>query len=252
MKTFLIGFCLVVIPCLALPTENQNIEIPFNSCQIDTTSRDECIKSSIQNILPKLQDGTIIQSIDPYTINERTFEYKRGELYTKLNLKTGNVHGISKTEIKDVRTKIDDNGLYAEIDVFVPRILAEGLYKSNGKFNSFKINAKGSYDITIIDTAATLKIKGVFVTKNGQQYLRIVNFDITPVIGDFKVNITGISPDPEINRLHLDFINHYWPLLYRDAVPQTKEVWEPHVISRINAVLLRVPFKTILFYGKEN
>lgn len=27
MKTFLIGFCLVVMPCLALPTETQNIEI---------------------------------------------------------------------------------------------------------------------------------------------------------------------------------------------------------------------------------
>lgn len=66
-----------------------------------------------------------------------------------MNLKTGNVHGISKTEIKHVRTKIDNNGVYAEIDVFVPRILAEGLYKTNGKFNSLKINAKGSYNIAI-------------------------------------------------------------------------------------------------------
>lgn len=45
-----------------------------------------------------------------------------------------------------------------------------------------------------------MKIKGVYVNKNGQQYLRIVNFDITPVIGDLKVNVTGISPDPEISK----------------------------------------------------
>lgn len=120
--------------------------------------------------------------------------------------------------------------------------------------------------MVLADVAATLKIKGVFITKNGQRYLRIVNFDFTPVIGDFKINITGISPDPEISELliqientlstlkhfftdqqHLNLINQYWPLLYRDIIPQTKEIWEPHVISRINAYLLRVPINTLIF-----
>lgn len=89
-----------------------------------------------------------IPPLDPYTVNGTSFEYKRGEIYAMLTVKTATFHGMSKAQIKDVRTKIDDNGMYTEIDVFIPRIYAEGLYKATGKFNSFKINAKGAFNIT--------------------------------------------------------------------------------------------------------
>jgi len=254
MKSILIVFCLVIVDCLALPTVIHNIEFPGISCQIDSSSRDECLKGSIQDVLPKLQNGIEnlnIPPIDPYTIDERTYEYKRGDIYGRLSLKSGTVQGVSKAEIKDVRTEINDNNMSAELDVFVPRIHAEGLYKGSGKISSYKSNSKGLYNITLIDVASTIKLKGVFVTKNGQQHLRIVNIDVIPVIGDFKVDITGISPDPQLNQLRLDFINQYWPLIYRDIVPQTKDIWGPIVINRINAFLSRVPFQSLLHYGKD-
>jgi len=253
MKSFIIIFCLFVVPCLCLPAEISDIELPLISCQIDSASRDECIKSSIQQMLPKLQNGQDhIPPIDPYTINERTYEFKRGDIYTKLNLKSGTLRGLSTVEIKNVRTNVDDKGVDAEIDVFVPHIFAEGLYKANGKFNNYKVNAKGLYNITLSDTSSTFKLKAIYITKNGEQYIKIVNFDLVPVIGDLKIDLTGLSPDPELNRLRLDFVNHYWPLIYRDIIPQTKEIWEPHVIDRINRYLLRVPFKKLLHYGYEN
>lgn len=89
-----------------------------------------------------------IPPIDPYTKNGTTFEYKRGDIYAMLTLKTVTFYGMSKAEIKDVRTKIDDNGMYTEIDVFIPHLFSEGLYKASGKFNSFKINSKGFFNMT--------------------------------------------------------------------------------------------------------
>lgn len=89
-----------------------------------------------------------IPPLDPFTINGTTFDYKRGEISATMTLKTVTFYGMSKAEIKDVRTKIDENGMSTEIDVFIPRIYAEGLYKASGRFNSFKINAKGAFNMT--------------------------------------------------------------------------------------------------------
>ncbi len=141
-----------------------------------------------------------IPPIDPYTVNGSTFEYKRGDIFATLTLKTVTFYGMSKAEIKDVRTKIDENGMSTEIDVFTPRIYAEGLYKASGKFNSFKINAKGAFNMTFIDTSSTQKMKGVFEDRDGERYLRIESFDIVPYIGDLKVSMTGIFPDPELSK----------------------------------------------------
>lgn len=89
-----------------------------------------------------------IPPLDPYTLNGTTFEYKRGEIFATFTLKTVTFRGMSKAQIKDVRTKITDDGMYTEIDVFIPRVYAEGLYKANGKFNSYKINSKGTFNMT--------------------------------------------------------------------------------------------------------
>lgn len=53
----------------------------------------------------------------------------------------------------------------------------------------------------LADTATTQKMKGVFETKDGQRYLRIEHYDIIPFIGDLKVKMTGIFPDPELSTI---------------------------------------------------
>lgn len=98
--------------------------------------------------LQKGMDYLNIPPIDPYTVNGTTFEYKRGEISARMTIKTATFYGMSKAEIKDVRTKVDEKGMASEIDVFTPRIYVEGLYKASGKFNSFKINAKGTFNMT--------------------------------------------------------------------------------------------------------
>ncbi|XP_037033894.1 uncharacterized protein LOC119072724 [Bradysia coprophila] len=256
----LIVFCLILVPCLAIPSEIQTdkatVELPDGaiSCQIDSPTRDECIKEAIQDMIPNLQKGMDylnIPPIDPYTVNGTTFEYKRGDIAATLNVKTVTFHGMSKAQIKDVRTKIDELGMSTEIDVFMPRIYAEGLYKATGKVNSFKINAKGTFNMTFKDTAITQKMKGVFETVDGERYLRIESYDIIPTIGDLKVQMTGIFPDPELNKLAVEFINQYWPFLYRDIIPETRKMWEPMLLEQINAFMLRLPFSKMLYYGDE-
>lgn len=80
-----------------------------------------------------------------------------------LNAKYATFHGLSNVVLKDVRTKIDDNGMETEIDVFAPRVFAEGLYKASGKFNNFKMNAKGFFNITFSEYNSSMTFEFFFV-----------------------------------------------------------------------------------------
>lgn len=53
----------------------------------------------------------------------------------------------------------------------------------------------------LVDTATTHKMTGVFENNDGKQYLRIVHFDLVPNIGDLKVQMTGLFPDPELSKI---------------------------------------------------
>ncbi|KAJ6649233.1 hypothetical protein Bhyg_04467 [Pseudolycoriella hygida] len=220
------------------------------SCQIDSPTRDVCIKEALQDMLPKLKNGMAylnIPPLDPYTINDTTIEYKRGDIYAVLTLKTATFHGMSEAEIREVRTKIDDYGMSTEVDVFMPHLSAEGMYKANGRFNSLKINAKGAFNMKLKDTATTHKFKGVFETRDGERFLKIESYDVIPTIGDLKVQMTGIFQDPELNKIAVEFINQYWPLFYRDMIPETKAIWEPILLTQLNAFMLRLPINRMLF-----
>lgn len=39
--------------------------------------------------------------------------------------------------------------------------------------------------------------------------------------------------------------------MYQEMLPETKEVWEPMMIAETNAILLRIPFRQMLYYGNE-
>lgn len=36
-----------------------------------------------------------------------------------------------------------------EVDVYFPRVHLEGLYKGEGRFNDFKMNSKGYFNVTM-------------------------------------------------------------------------------------------------------
>lgn len=59
------------------------------------------------------------------------------------------IKGISKTEIRNVRTKINDQKLFMELDVRFPKIILEGDYKGRGGYNEFKVNSAGHAKIRI-------------------------------------------------------------------------------------------------------
>lgn len=51
------------------------------------------------------------------------------------------------------------------------------------------------------DATAHSRMTGVFVEKDGKQFLKLTNLDISPTVnGDTKIYVTGILPDPELSK----------------------------------------------------
>lgn len=84
-----------------------------------------------------------IESFDPYFLPRNRLEFRQGELYAKMIMKDTSISGVSKTEIVNVRSKINSQKLYIELDVRFPKILVDADYKGRGGYNEFKVNSAG-------------------------------------------------------------------------------------------------------------
>lgn len=95
--------------------------------------------------------------------------------------------------------------------------------------------------------SCTCKILGNIQTINQTDYMLVKTFDVSGVdLKNFKVNMTGLLPDPDLNTFALEFINQNWKALYADVVVQTRAIWEPIFLSLINCFFERVPFEQLM------
>ncbi|XP_031616969.1 uncharacterized protein LOC116336905 [Contarinia nasturtii] len=252
-------FALVLfVAFVAADTQDDDFQLPAGTitCQIDSPDRDECIKEAIQDMLPKLNNGLVglrIPPIDPYKIESQTLNFRRGENFVATGtIRKANVHGASKAKITDVKTKITKTHISTQIKAIVPESTVEGYYRGEGRFNGLKIKSKGYFNVTATDISLVSRTEGDIIEVNGKEYVKITKFDVSPQFGDLKVFATGLFPDPELNRVTLEFVNQYWPFMVKEMMPQARATIEPLLIDEANKFLLHVPIRKMLYYGEDS
>lgn len=53
-------------------------------------------------------------------------------------------------------------------------------------------------------------------------------------------------------RVSNEFVNQYWPVLYKEMIQETREIWEPIFIREANKMTLNVPFRTFMYYSEDS
>jgi len=259
LKIFALALCVAfVVAAPQAEVEDDDFELPAGTitCQIDSPDRDECIKEAIQDMLPKLTSGLQslrIPPIDPYFLESQSMTVRRGDSFSSSGtIRKVNIYGASKAKILDVKTKITKEHISTVMKSYVPASTVEGYYRGEGRFNGLKIKSKGYFNVTATDVNIVSKTEGDIITVDGKEYVKLTRFDVSPQFGDLKVFATGIFPDPELNRMTLEFVNQYWPFLVREIMPQAKKTIEPVLIEEANKFLLHVPLRKMLYYGEED
>ncbi|CAO1354082.1 unnamed protein product [Diamesa hyperborea] len=251
MKVFCVLLC-GVAAVIAAPKIDPNVELPssLKICKFNDPKRDECIKDSIQTFLPELHNAfpsINFPSMDPFVYESGRFEYKQtARMQGSIDVKNSKFYGLSRGQVRGVKSNITDKTMELEIDVFLPRIFNNGLYKGETFFNDIKFASKGSYNLTMKNVAANWKIKGSIVTVDGEDYIKMNFFDMIPTVGEMKISATGLFPDAQLNQVANEFVNQYWPMMYKEMLPETRKAWEPIVLELLNKFFLTIPYRRLL------
>lgn len=86
--------------------------------------------------------------LEPYSQESSYFEYKNQQIHGSVHIKNGKTFGMTRAQIRDVRATADDDTFQLEVDVRFPKLISEGKFKGEGRFNAIKIVSKGFFNIT--------------------------------------------------------------------------------------------------------
>lgn len=128
-----------------------------------------------------------------------------------------------------------------------------------------------------------MKVRGGYVMRNGERYLRVVSFDVRLThMGGFKVNLKGLFPDEQMSESQSkpnaediypltacsnfclffffcspdmiinDLINSNWQMMYKEIVAATRGIWEPVILEQANQFTNSdIPLRAFLYFGNE-
>lgn len=89
-----------------------------------------------------------IVPIDPYTVKKTTLAFKQGPVYARLYMRDAMASGLTRGKVTAVRSKVNDNKMYLELDVHFPKLKTSASYKGSGGYNDFKVNSAGHANVT--------------------------------------------------------------------------------------------------------
>lgn len=141
--------------------------------------------------------------MDPFVYESGKFEYKQtARMQGSVTVKNSKFYGLSTAEVRGVKSNITDKTMDLEIDIFLPRVFSEGLYKGEAFFNEIRFASKGAFNLTMKNVVATWKVKGSIVTVDGEDYMKMNFFDMIPTVGEMKISATGLFPDAQLSKKH--------------------------------------------------
>lgn len=90
-----------------------------------------------------------ISYFDPYKVKKSVVEFSTGTIFSKSVMKDALISGFSRAQVKNVRTKVNDRKMYIELDMKLPVLTTEAMYKGFGGFNELRINSSGYMKVTL-------------------------------------------------------------------------------------------------------
>uniref|UniRef100_A0A182JLQ0 Uncharacterized protein n=1 Tax=Anopheles atroparvus TaxID=41427 RepID=A0A182JLQ0_ANOAO len=151
-------------------------------CYRDDPELGKCIKNSLQYMLPEMQTGIEalgFPALDPFeaTIAKLDHYIAPVESMTmQLEVKNAKTFGLSQANIQNVRASASDQALTLNAKIRFPQIVIEA------------------------DVNTTWKMAGQVTELNGEEYLQIESFAMTPKVGNLKIYSSSVYPDPWITR----------------------------------------------------
>lgn len=132
--------------------------------------------------------------IDPYKLDFVSFKFKNVEIgydYTA-NMSNVQMYGLSRVKIRKMKSNFKDGRMRIEADMFVSKLLNTGNYSLSllTSILYFNYKSQGTYKVILRDVNFKAIIKGRLEKKNGEDHMKVYQFDIDPDANDMQIFIS--------------------------------------------------------------
>ncbi|XP_055382074.1 uncharacterized protein LOC129612483 [Condylostylus longicornis] len=254
-RTFLIvSLIFAILSIVGCDSETDEISFNFKPCE--ENNLDECFRNIMELSLLEYKNGNEalgIPPLEPLEVSKQKGNYSGvNGIEVSIVVENTKIYGLTDVKIEKMRTSINEKGLRAVMEVYLPRVEATGNYKANIKLNDFKIRPKGIFNVIISDSHNINKVTAEFENIDGKKFLNIKNVTIDPTIGEIKFNATGIFDDPALNEVAVQLANRYLPNFYKLIIQESQFVWEPLIVAASNNFFKRVSFDKFFISESKN
>ncbi|EZA55201.1 hypothetical protein X777_05271, partial [Ooceraea biroi] len=181
-------------------------------------------------------------SMDPMFYENHHAIYDAGEIRADIEVTNITMIGLKDIRFTAVKAHFLDKDVFRlEVDFLMPKAFSWGTIKTIGSVGPFRLNSTGHYNVTMTG----IKSKWIITGHVKDDKWIVEQYRAIPTITTLKMNTSGIVDSEEIEKLIDDFVNEYWPILYRAMASTIIDTWEPWCIDKANRLFSKVSFSKV-------
>ncbi|XP_011064514.1 PREDICTED: uncharacterized protein LOC105152117 [Acromyrmex echinatior] len=217
---------------------------PATICKRNSIDYSACLKQAFEEAIPQFVKGLPefdLPSLDPLVYKFGQVLFNSEGIHAEVALMNAIITGLAKVQVNDIRTHFLDDVFRLEIDALVPKLILKGVVKMNGTLGIFRIASEGPFNLTANDVNGTWDMTGHVVNDTWiVEHVRVL-----PAVKKLKLYFDLFQDNKEINNIAVNFVNEFWPPLYRVMLPVTSEVWDPWLTDLVNKLFSKVSFSKV-------
>ncbi|XP_029668066.1 uncharacterized protein LOC115238418 isoform X1 [Formica exsecta] len=223
----------------------EELILPITTCKRNSTDYSTCLKEAVIEAWPRFVEGLPefdFPRLDPLLYKDGKIILNRNGLNAEGNVINATIFGLALTRILDVRPHFLDDIFRLEIDMIIPKVFVHSY--DSGQANLFGMRAGGAgyLNITMHENRVTHDITGY--VKNDTwtvQHHRIIM-----TVERMKFYLSDFfDGSKELNDILEDFLNEYWPPIYREFAPTVFETVDPFLTNIDNRFFSKVSFSKV-------
>ncbi|XP_014607693.1 PREDICTED: circadian clock-controlled protein-like [Polistes canadensis] len=247
LRSFSLVFAVVIAYLFVFVASEQQLKLPaeVKTCKRDADDFASCLRLACQESWPLFVKGIPefdMPPLDPFYDEYSLFEFGSNELHGKISTKDIYYYGFKNMKFLAVRPEYTGDRFKLEVDLSMPKGLAEGHFNIDANLVNFKLNGEGQFNVSAEDIKVTWFISGP--VKNDRWIIE--EYRPRPQIRKLKVWADNFfNGNPELSKVLLNFINEFWPTIYRGMLPFVEDVWNKKYSPILNHFFSKLSFNEV-------
>ncbi|XP_050463230.1 circadian clock-controlled protein daywake-like [Cataglyphis hispanica] len=225
--------------------EAEELTLPVTTCKRNLTDYSTCLKEAVEEAWPRFVEGLPefdFPRLDPILYKDGRIVFNRSLIYAEGNVINATVFGFGLSHFLDVRSHFLDDVFRLEMDILMPKIIIYSYVDGQSNLFGMRTNGRGQLNVTLNENRITHDIIGHVENDTWT----VKHHRIIMTVEKMKCHLSGFFDDSkELNDILEDFINEYWPPLYREFAPAVFELIDPFLVNLDNRLFSKVSFSKV-------